>query len=307
MGHQMRCPFLDEKGLCNIIIKCGEDYLSKTCKTFPRQENSFGKWKEYSLSCSCPAVVDKMNRINGKMKLIYDGEENIWENMSLEHKIRKTMINILQNNRFTFDDRILLIFNMLLFMKKEMVITKEIICKYQNENYLLSLASIWSEIELNNEDSCREMNELFLDIVQNYRKEKNYSFYLKDISYLAEDMEAPISHLELNNFKMAFGRYGQLIENCFVSKIFGNCISDDIDEMILSFQIVITEYVLIKYSAFLRWLINEKKRLSYNDIKDYIVTYSRIIEYNADGMKEFWEDSFDDAIWDFGYMYLLIN
>ena len=37
----MRCPFLDDIGLCNIIIKCGEDHLSKTCKTFPRQENSF--------------------------------------------------------------------------------------------------------------------------------------------------------------------------------------------------------------------------------------------------------------------------
>ena len=311
MGPHMCCPFLDDKGLCNIVINSGEDYLPNTCKMFPRQENSFGNLKEYSLSCACPAVVDMINSINGKMKLLYDGDENVWDNIPSAYKIREVMITMMQNSKFSLKDRILLIFNMLLSMKKELVITKEIISQYQDEKYLISLADIWSGIRIDYEDSSREIKEFFVDIVQNYRREKNFSKYLKDISVLAEDVDIGNTLNRWDSFSIAFGQYEQLIENCMVSKIFSNCISDDIDEMIISFQMLITEYVMIKYSTFLRWLMKErqsnvKKEIDYNDIKDYIVVYSRIIGYNADGIKEFWEDSFDEAVWEFGYMLLLI-
>jgi len=106
---------------------------------------------------------------------------------------------------------------------------------------------------------------------------------------------------------MVFSQYDKLIENCIVLKVFSNCICDDIDEMIKSYQVVITEYVMVKYSTFLRWLINEKKEIHYNNVQDYIVVYSRIIEHNTDGIIEFWKDNFDEAIWEFGYMFLLIN
>jgi len=307
MGNKMRCPFLDEKGLCDIVIKCGEDNLSKACSLFPRQENAFENLVEYSLSCACPSVVDLINNIDGKMKISYEGDENILNNISTEHKIREVMINVLQNSGFSFNDRILIIFNMLLFIKKEPTITEEIIRNFQNEKYLLLLIDSWSGIERNSGDSCTEINELFIDIVVNYRKIKSYSDYLKDISFLAEDGEMARDHLEWNDFKMVFSQYDKLIENCIVLKVFSNCICDDIDEMIKSYQVVITEYVMVKYSTFLRWLINEKKEIHYNNVQDYIVVYSRIIEHNTDGIIEFWKDNFDEAIWEFGYMFLLIN
>jgi len=307
MGNKMHCPFLDEKELCDIVIKYGEDNLSKACSLFPRQENAFENLIEYSLSCACPTVVDLINNIDGKMKISYEGDQNICEIISPEHKIREVMINVLQNSEFSLNDRILSIFNMLLFIKKEPIITEEIISNFQNEKYLLLLIDSWNGIERNNGDSCTEINELFIDIVLNYRKIKSFSDYLKDISFLAEDGEMARDHLEWNDFKMAFSQYDKLIENCIVSKVFSNCICDDIDDMIKSFQVVITEHVMVKYSTFLRWLINEKKEIHYNDVQDYIVVYSRIIEHNTDGIIEFWKDNFDEAIWEFGYMFLLIN
>jgi len=71
--------------------------------------------------------------------------------------------------------------------------------------------------------------------------------------------------------------------------------------------VVITEHVMVKYSTFLRWIMNGEKEIHYNDVQDYIVVYSRIIEHNTDGIIEFWKDNFDEAIWEFGYMFLLIN
>jgi lysine-N-methylase len=144
---------------------------------------------------------------------------------------------------------------------------------------------------------------LFIDIVQNYKEVKNFRNYLKDISELAEDLDTKSIHTQWNDFKVVFGQYEKLMENCIVSQIFANCISEDIDELIMSFQLLITEYVMVEYSAFL----NIKKEMDYNVIRDYIVIYSRIIGYNADGIKEFWEESFDEAVWDFGYTLLLLN
>jgi lysine-N-methylase len=204
MGNHMNCPFLDEKSLCNIVINHGEDYLPKTCKTFPRLENSFGNINEYSLSCACPAVVDIINVINGKMKFSFNFDENIKKNIPIEYNIREVMITILQNSKFSINDRILLIFNMLLFLKKQSVITKEIISRFQDEKYLCSLTAIWNGIEIDNEDSCRELNELFLDITENYKKEKNFRNYLKDISELAEDMEVESSQIKWHNMMVIF-------------------------------------------------------------------------------------------------------
>jgi lysine-N-methylase len=178
--------------------------------------------------------------------------------------------------------------------------------RYQDEKYLLSFVSIYGGIGIDNEDSCQEIKELFLDIVQNYSKKESFRYYLKDISDFAEDSETKNSR-KWNDFKLVFGQYDKLIENCIISKIFANCINDDMDEMIMSFQIVITEYVMIKYSAFLRWLINEEVKIDYEDIRNYIVIYSRIIDYNTDGIMGFWEDSFDGAVWELGYLLLLIN
>ena len=307
MGNHKCCPLLDEKGLCNIVLDYGEDYLSKTCKVFPRQKNIWGNLEEYSLSCSCPAVVDLLNTIDGKLSFSYNRDVNTLDTLPLAYWVRQAMIGIMQNSKFSLKDKILLIFHMLLALKKEPVRTKEFISRFQSEEYLVTLSSIWNEIEPNKEDSFTEMNELFLDLVLNYQQEKTFHPYLNHISDFAEDLDFQRSSAEWHAFNPVFEDYENLLENCIVSNIFGNCINDDIDEMIMSFQIIITEYILVKYSVFLQWLIHEKTKIDYSDVRDYMVTYSRIIGYNTNGIIEFWEDSFDDAIWDPAYLLLLIN
>jgi lysine-N-methylase len=262
MKSDQFCPFLDEKGLCSVVINYGEDFIPKTCRVFPRQENHFDQWDEYSLSCTCPAVVDLLCNSNKKTEFRYEGTEINPDNAPPEYLIRDAMITKLQNEKATLKDRLLLIFFMLLELKDEPVITKEILSKYEEERNLESTAGIWGGIPVDEGDSCMETNELFLDMVCNYRKEKGYLEYLKEISKTAEALDVPNSLAEWKEYKAAFGRYDLLMENCMVSKIFANCISDDLDEIMVSFQIMITEYVLIRYSSFLkRSLTGQRKRL----------------------------------------------
>lgn len=52
-----RCAMLNEDGLCDLQIACGEESLCYTCRMFPRHMEEFENVREYSLSMSCPEVA----------------------------------------------------------------------------------------------------------------------------------------------------------------------------------------------------------------------------------------------------------
>ena len=51
-----RCPHLDERGLCKIILNVGEEYLSHICREHPRFYN-FTSVAEVGVGMSCPAAA----------------------------------------------------------------------------------------------------------------------------------------------------------------------------------------------------------------------------------------------------------
>ena len=51
-----RCPHLDERGLCKIILNVGEDYLSHICREHPRFYN-FTSVAEVGVGMSCPEAA----------------------------------------------------------------------------------------------------------------------------------------------------------------------------------------------------------------------------------------------------------
>ena len=52
------CPYLDSDCLCSIQKTFGEEFLSETCRQYPRQTLSFGEYYERSLSLVCPIAAD---------------------------------------------------------------------------------------------------------------------------------------------------------------------------------------------------------------------------------------------------------
>ncbi len=51
-----RCPFLNERNLCDICIELGEEALSQVCTEYPRFVTEYGEVREKCLALSCEVV-----------------------------------------------------------------------------------------------------------------------------------------------------------------------------------------------------------------------------------------------------------
>ncbi|XZI40625.1 flagellin lysine-N-methylase [Clostridium perfringens] len=300
-----KCPFLDGEGLCNIVKSHGEGYLSKTCHSFPRMNNNFGHKRELSLSCACPEVVEILDKIHEKIGMEPESSNDEEEDL-LELKIRESLIDIVSEEEFSLDERLLIGFDMLLnILEDESYTSEEILLeeleKYSDNEYRKEVAYVYNEIELNRVDSLLEINSLFLDMVENYREVSNLKCILEDISNFAEGANMESLSAEWKEYKENFKEFNKLLEKCIVSKIYSNCISDDMEDMILSFQLIILECLLVRYAVFLNYCINGEK-IKNEEVKDYIVIFSRIIGNNAEAVLEFLSDGFEDPILEMGYL-----
>ncbi|MDK0734873.1 flagellin lysine-N-methylase [Clostridium perfringens] len=300
-----KCPFLDCEGLCNIVKSHGEGYLSKTCHSFPRMNNNFGHKRELFLSCACPEVVEILDKIHEKIGMEPESSNDEEEDL-LELKIRESLIDIVSEEEFSLDERLLIGFDMLLnILEDESYTSEESLLeeleKYSDNEYRKEVAYVYNEIELNRVDSLLEINSLFLDMVENYREVSNLKCILEEISNFAEEANMESLSEEWKEYKENFKEFHKLLEKCIVSKIYSNCISDDMEDMIISFQLIILEYLLTRYAVFLNYCINDLK-IQNEEVKDYIVAFSRIIGNNTEAVLEFLSDGFEDPILEMGYL-----
>ncbi len=305
MGQVKSCPYFNEDGLCRIVLYNGEDYLPSICRQFPRIINEYKGIREKSLSCACPEVIDLLHREGEKLQLFsWDENETDGDEFPLKG-LRKVLLSILTLVDFTLKDRLLLGLIILSeFMNKEINtrITFENLC---DEGYLASLLRLWRDGEPNIRDACLEQNELFLDIAENYRKENYYIDFLEPLASYAENLDVQALVKGYREFEDSLYAYDWLLEQCLQIKVFSECIGDETGDLLQAFQMIILEYTMVRHSVYLITLM--RGYFDYEDVRNYIVIYSRIIGNNPEGIKEFFQDSFDGGIWDPSYFLLLLN
>lgn len=299
------CPFLDMKGLCEIVKKYGEEYISSICHTFPRVENKFEDRREFSLSCACPEVVEIISGLSGKINIFSDNRK-VTKNNLLELKVRDTLVNIVQQDNFLLEEKLLVCFQMLLNILEDEELSEEgleeELEKYEDSKYLQEVIGMCKEIDSEINESVEEINYLLLDITKNYKEVSSFELLLKDISNFAEAVKVENLSVKWQEYKILFEQHSDFAENWIVSDIISSCISDDIEELIISFELIILEYLMVRYAVFLKYCINNNKEIEIQDIKDYIVTFSRIIGNNSEAVTEFLRDGFEDPILEIGYL-----
>ena len=77
--------------------------------------------------------------------------------------------------------------------------------------------------------------------------------------------------------------------------------------MILQMQWIALEYVIIRHSLFLKWMQDGSGELPYETVRDYLVIITRMTGYDAADIREYLEDNFEELIWEWGYLGLIVN
>lgn len=294
------CPFLDNRGLCNIVKSNGDEYLSLTCQRFPRIENTFEGIKELTLSCSCPEVVDIIGKIEEEIILVNCNNDDT--DIPIEIKIRDTIIKIIKEKNLNIESKLIVSYRMLLNILDNEELTEEVVLnEIGNYNNI-----ILQETLQNDNKAFRTINNLFLDIIENYKNVPVLKNSLNDISQISMKIyrgEIKISELIAlwNPFINYFNKYNKLIEKYIVTKILGNCLNEDIEEIAINLELIILEYLLVRYSVFLKVFLEDEENLLQN-IKDYIVVFSRIIGNNLDAVVEFIEEQYGDILFTVEYL-----
>ena len=100
-GDEERCPFLNDWGLCDIILTCGEDALCQICTDHPRFRNFYSDRTEIGLGLCCEAaaaLVLGWEESVSMIRLSDDGENSspTDEEQAL-FDLRDTLLAIVQN------------------------------------------------------------------------------------------------------------------------------------------------------------------------------------------------------------------
>ncbi|MBR5479440.1 MAG: flagellin lysine-N-methylase [Clostridia bacterium] len=91
-----RCPFLNNDGLCDIILTCGKDALCDICTLHPRFKNFYASFEEVGLGLCCEEAVRVIlirdERFEIEIPKCDDEEAEFF-------KIRQSIFDILQDRK----------------------------------------------------------------------------------------------------------------------------------------------------------------------------------------------------------------
>jgi len=109
-GEQERCPFLNEHGLCDLILARGEEILCQICRDHPRWRNFYSDRTEIGLGLCCEAAAAIVLGWKDPMEFLCLSDDGEATEMTAEEQtsfaLRDMLLGILQNREKSFDERI---------------------------------------------------------------------------------------------------------------------------------------------------------------------------------------------------------
>ncbi|MGN0352078.1 MAG: flagellin lysine-N-methylase [Roseburia sp.] len=330
LNEEKKCPFLDEKKLCKLVIQLGEETLSETCTLFPRQIHEFEGRTEYSLVACCPEIVDILKK---QERIAFTEKLSALEEQGVLFEVRNLMFSILEEEAYPVAQALKMCFYVLLDMyekaleevgrkqnraarrqakKPDAGLLQPDLAMYTKEA-IAELADAMAELENDPLDTFDECNELFLDLAENYRKEGIYQNFLEELAQLAEQFTIEYDAEEIADakrlFDEAFLPYEAWMRNYLVAEIFASFLLPDsnLEDLVVALQWIGIEYASMKQVILLQYIKDGKEELSEQKIRDTIVYIARMTGYDGEDVREYLENSFQTLIWEWGYFALIVG
>lgn len=313
-GH---CPFFNKTGLCDIVLDYGEEAISNTCHTFPREEHEYYSATEQTLAIGCPAVIDLLWKCD-EFRFI-DEKKDVNAEESILFYLRDSFIRLIGNKRYPLP----ILMKMIFFIISDLLdrydededtefLTREYIDSYTRERYLDKLAERLSVVVPDHEDNIVEQNELLLDIADNYQKKGIYRRVLDPILAVAKDYEEESNYEAFSSLRWEFEPLWNSMEDklrlLVAEEIYSTMFMRDGDlySMAIKMQWIGLTFAVLKQMVFIAWTLNDNKKLPYEQIREIICVLIRMTGYSEEDIEEYLQDCFVNIIWDWGYMNLIL-
>jgi len=109
LGEGERCPFLNEKGLCDIYLEMGEEALWQICTDHPRFRSFFSDRVEIGLGLCCEAAAELVLNRKGKMQLVELEKDSGRERLTRQEKqilsLREMLMDLAQDDTLPLNVR----------------------------------------------------------------------------------------------------------------------------------------------------------------------------------------------------------
>lgn len=332
LNDEKKCPFLREDQLCQLVCDEGEEILSHTCHIFPRQIQNFSNRTEYSLVNLCPETIDLLAKTD-HVSFSIEGEPVFGESEEEDaflYELRGEVLTLLQNEDYFMDEALKMTAYLFFELYEQYygddtwVFDRE---QYFSEDVLTELKDSMMELEHDFYRQLKECNELFLDVCVNYMEK---GLYAKQLSGAYERSEQLAVLLEEENaeseevkkilscyqiFRQKLDSYDSLFRNFFSVEVFNSLMKpqSDLQSAVVMLQWMILEYVALRHALFLVCLtrssdgtITKKDKIPYELVREILVVFSRIMGYDEDTIFEYMEDCFEDLIWEYSYVDLIV-
>ena len=273
----------------------------------------------------CPTVIDLLQK---QEEVTVQSWQPEWEKGNSAtpkrdrflFELRAHMMAVLQENEFSDEKALLLFFYLLLEIKeqtggKEEKMDDALLSRYFDKENLKRLSETIDKMEFHESYTFTERNELFLDLIENYRKEGLYRSYLEHMAGVAEDIskkgensrQSEALERKTVEFKKQFLPYKRLFHNYLIAEIFASTLLLDstLDSVIISMEWIALEYVIMQQAIFLDYLAEDA--LSYERLRDIMAVVARMTGYDEEDILSYLTDSFASAIWDWGYFALMVG
>lgn len=106
MDAHGRCPFLNEDGLCELIIEAGEDILCQICADHPRFRSFFSDRQEMGFGLCCEAAARLILENTDRVLLLEEGTESLAEEEKELLELRGELIEIMQDRSLPVEARV---------------------------------------------------------------------------------------------------------------------------------------------------------------------------------------------------------
>ncbi len=309
------CPFLTEKGLCEIVLKKGPSYLSDTCREYPRKTIFYADIIEKYMTTSCPAVVEFLYNkkhiefnlspsINLHVSFKTDAVND--EKFLYGSDIRRFFIDLLQLEGIPLWTREYFVYkcaeNMQPYYDKNDfdAVSKES-NRFTDLDYLADYADKLIEIEENYQLKFNFLSNLYLYFGKTKTKVPNK--YYDKLSKLNEISADKLQEI-YKDFEKIHNDIEYVFENLSVLNLFTEFFSNadlNIYEVCSSVFIL---GALIKFCMVLYWYTNDMS-ISKQEQIDIIAILTRNFMHNKAAIKQFCDIQEKNGLFNPSYLFLI--